>query len=115
MTFHKVGYQKYNVTMKISNRDMLVATIRPPLIGLDTIYVDMCFPFDECSTVRLDTTHMFQSDMLEAVKQVIMKKLYKMQSDILLGIQSVDFEYEKYKKEYGIRGVFAHGNVYAID
>lgn len=115
MTFHRVGYEKYNVTMKINNRDMLVATIRPPLIGLDAIFVNMYFPFDESSTVRLDTTHMFESEMLEAAKHVIMKKLYKMQSDILLGIQSVDFEYEKYEKEYCISGVFAHGDVYVIN
>ncbi|WP_394911981.1 hypothetical protein [uncultured Robinsoniella sp.] len=115
MTFHKVGYEKYNVTMKISNKDMLIATVRQPLIGLNAIFIDMYFPFEECSTVRLDTTYMVESEMIEVAKRWIMKKLYKIQSDILLGIQSVDFEYEKYKNEYRIIDVFSRGDVYAIN
>jgi hypothetical protein len=114
MTFHKVSYERYNVTVNMCNKEILVATIRTPLIGLDSIFVDMYFPYEECSSIRLDTTYLVESEILEKAKQIIIKKLYRLQSNLLTNIQIVDFETEKYKGKYSISDNFSHGKVYAV-
>lgn len=95
MIFDRVGYANFNVTMKIGNKDMLVATIKPPLIGWDVIFIRIYFPFHECSEIKLNTKNMFEDDILEIAKQIIMKKLYKIQNDVFLEMQSVNFKNEK--------------------
>lgn len=114
MTFYRVGYNRFNVTLKICNKDMLIATIRPPLIGLDTVYIDMYFPYEECSEVKINTSILAESEMIEKAKNIIIKKLYRMYSDILDDIQTIDFNNDKYRGIYTVSDNFAKGRVYAI-
>ena len=114
MTFYRVGYDRFNVTLKICNKDILIATISPPLIGLDTVYINMYFPYEECSEVKISTNILTESEMLEKAKNIIVKKLYRIHSDILDDLKTIAFDENKYKGIYTVRGNFACGRVYAV-
>lgn len=94
MTFHKIGYCSFDVTMETNNKKILVAKIRTPLIGLDNVTIDMCFPFNKCASTTLDMTQKCEEEMLETAKRMILKKLYKLQNDIWTQLQSVEIKHK---------------------
>ena len=114
MKFYKVGCNKFRVTMKIGNNEILIATIDTPLIGMDTVYITMYFPYSESSELKLDASRLYDDEILDIAKHTIMKKMYKAQSDILEQIQFVEFDDKKYYAKYSISDNFAKGRVFAV-
>lgn len=114
MKFYKVGYNKFRVTMKIGNTEMLIATIDTPLIGMDTVYITMYFPYSESSELKLDVSRLYSDEILNIAKHTIMKKMYKVQSSILEQVQFVEFDDKKYYTKYSISDNFTKGRVFAV-
>lgn len=114
MKFYEIGYNRYNITMNINNKEMVVATLSPPLIGCDSLYINMIFPYDDCSEIKLDISKIYGSEIIKIVKKTIMKKMYKTQQDILEGVKFVEFDSIKYKNKYGLSDNFSKGRVYAV-
>ena len=114
MKFYEVGFNRYHITMEINNNEMLIAELNTPLIGMDTVYLTMYFPYEECSEIKMDITHIYYKDILDIIKKIIIKKMYKAQQDILKGIQLVEFDDDKYNGKYSISDNFAKGRVFAV-
>jgi hypothetical protein len=113
MIFYKVGYNQYNVFANICNKEMLVATITPQLIGFDKIYLNMYLPYEDCSEKQIKIKYITTDEMIEKAKKIIIKKLYKMQNDIIHEMKEVNFDNNTQRGKYGICNYFSHGNVYA--
>jgi len=113
MIFYKIGTYKFNVVLKVCGQDMLIAQISTPLIGMDKVFVNMYLPYDGQSETVIDMRYITENEMIEKAKKIIMKKMYKMSNDILLGIKDVNFDKNKYKGKYCVVGTFSHGSVYA--
>ena len=114
MKFYQVGFNRYHITTEISNNEMLIAELNTPLIGMDTVYLTMYFPYEECSEIKIDTTHIYYKDIPEIIKKIIIKKMYRVQQDILNGIQFVEFDDNKYNGKYSVSDNFVRGRVYAV-
>lgn len=114
MKFYEVGFNRYHITMNISNNEILIAELSTPLISMDTVYLTMYFPYEECSKIKIDITHIYYKDILEIIKKIIIKKMYKAQQDILKGIQLVEFDDDKYNGKYSVSDNFARGRVFAV-
>lgn len=97
MTFHKSNYNQYNVTMEIGNKQILIATIRPSIRDIDIVYIETHFPFQGHSETKISTENMVEHEMIDFAKKFIMKKLYRLQNDILKSLQFVEFDDEKHK------------------
>ena len=114
MKFYKVRLNNYNITMNINNKEMVVATLSTPLIGLDSVYINMCFPYDDCCEIKLDISNLDSKEILEIVKRTVLKKMYKTQQDILNGLQFIEFDDIKYKEKFGLSDHFSKGRVFAV-
>lgn len=113
MKFYKVAYNQYNVCCKIHNENILVATIRTPLIGLDEVYLSMYIPYENQTEKTIKMQYLTEKEMLEKARRIIIKNLYRMINDILSGIQTTEYNDEKYKRKFVVSDTFSHGNVYA--
>lgn len=113
MKFYRVSYNQYNVCCKIHNKNILVATIRTPLIGMDRVFLNMYFPYEDSVERTIKMQYLTEKEMLENARRIIAKNMYKMSSDILSEINTTGFDDEKYKRKFTIGDNFAHGNVYA--
>lgn len=115
MTFYHMGYNRYNVTMKIGNEEIMIATIRSSSTDLYTVYINMHFPFQEHSEKKINTGNMIESEVLESAKKFIMKKLYRIQGDIMKSLQSIDLDHEKQKDTYVLTDVSRPHNIYILN
>lgn len=115
MKFYKVGYCEYNVTANIGSTEILVATTRFPLIGLDKIYLMMYFPHAEASEKIIDFRYITENELLETVKKIIIKKLYRMQNDILQALHTIEFDNQTCIRKYGISDHYTFGRVYGAN
>ena len=93
---------------------MLIAELNTPLIGMDTVYLTMYFPYEECSEIKMDITHIYYKDIPEIIKKIIIKKMYRAQQDILKGIKFVEFDDNKYKDKYSVSDNFSKGRIFAV-
>lgn len=115
MTFHEAGYQRYNVTMKIGNETILIATTRPSIKDIDIVYITMYVPYQEHSEMTINTKNMVGSEMIEFAKKFIMKKLYRIQNDMLQSLRSIEFENEKHKSTYTLTDVSKPRYIYKLE
>lgn len=112
MIFYQIGYRNYNICCKIHNENVLVATVRSQLIEVDEVYLTMYFPYMNSSEKTIKVTWLTEDELLEKVRRIIVKNLYKISDDILQGIKTVEFNDEKYKRRHCIVGEFCPGDVY---
>lgn len=112
MKICRVGYNKFDFFMNINNKSILIAQTQTSLIGLD-VFLIMCFPYDECSEIKISNGDLTESEIIEIVKKVIFKKMYKMQSDILKEMSTTEIDKNKYYNQYDSQRKFAKGVIWA--
>lgn len=112
MKIYKVGYDAYNFTMKMGNKNMLVATLRSNLFG-HKASLTMYFPYEDSSEIIIDTTYLTYKEVFEKSKHIIIKKMYMLSESIKADLRNTEFDDSKYYQKYSIRENFATGSVYA--
>lgn len=107
MKFYRVEHNRYYVFCKIHNENVLVATVQTPLYG-NEVFLSMYFPHEDSVVKTIKKQYLTENEMIDMIRRILVKNLYKMSTDILSEIKTTEFDDEKYYNNDILMNRFEH-------